>query len=271
MAIFSLVFSGGTTNQDPELSLGGPPSSFPVPMGLSNNLFPDFTGRDVALASTDYRCVYIFNDSDDTLLGVTVWVSEQFDDGADADLGFSEADEEQQFSVQGDITGGTFTLTVEEMTTDAIAWHPDMPTTAVNIKDALRQLDGLGDVVCETTGTNIFKVTFTGGAGLRRRGLISANIAGLTYPETDDPPVSSVIVLTPGSPINTVAPLIDSASTLPPGVTFSLPIESSPKTIGDLAPGEGFPIWVRRQVTIDSQPTATDGLKIKVSGDRLLT
>lgn len=271
MAIFSLVLSGGTTNQDPLASLGGPPSTYPVELGVSNNLFPDFTGRDVALSATDYRCLYVFNDSDETLLGVSLWISEQFDDGADIDLGFTEADEVQQFSVQGTITGGTFTLTLGSTTTDAIDWESDNDDTASNMQDAINGIEGFEDVEVEATSVNVFRITFAGSSAKRKQDTTGFDVSALEYPDTEEPPVGSMIVITSGAPINTVAPLIDADTTLPPGVVFEVPTESQPKEIGDLAPAEGFPVWVRRQVSSDSQPTATDGFKIKVSGDRLLT
>lgn len=271
MAVFSLVLSGGTTNQDPALSLGGPPSGYPVEQGVLNNLFPDFTGRDVETSVTDHRCVYAFNDSDDTLLGVSVWIADQSQDGAEVFLGFTENDEVQQLSIQGDIEGGTLSLTVESNPLEDIEWGETPEETASNIQDAINAVAGFEDVTVEATAVNVFRVTFAGNTGSRVRQAITMDISGLEYPETDDPPVGAVIVVTQGGPINSVAPLSDSATSTPPNVSFSLPTESTPKVFGDLAPGEGFPFWIRRQVTPDSEPVASDGVTIRVSGDLLLS
>ena len=59
-----LRLSGGATNSDPLLSIGGAMSSTPV--GL--NLFDNVSTGEAATGDTEYRCVYLLNQSDDLLV-----------------------------------------------------------------------------------------------------------------------------------------------------------------------------------------------------------
>jgi len=57
--------SGGTTNTDPDASLGGAMSTAVgglITSGAANNLFDDVTGDESAAGDTEYRCFYVTND-----------------------------------------------------------------------------------------------------------------------------------------------------------------------------------------------------------------
>ena len=69
MTVVPKVFlSGGATNSDPSLSIGGAKSSVQVSASKLNNLFDDVSGDEAAAGRIDYRMVYVQND------GATDWV-----------------------------------------------------------------------------------------------------------------------------------------------------------------------------------------------------
>lgn len=70
----SFVYSGGNANNDPNQSLGGDSSPFPI-LDAINNLFDDVQQTEVSFGTTDYRAFYIFNDhSESSILDAKVWV-----------------------------------------------------------------------------------------------------------------------------------------------------------------------------------------------------
>ncbi len=68
----SLVYSGSSTNNDPNLSLGGASSSFRVSSDVINNLFDDVQPEESLEGHEDYRCLYMFNDSEETAYNITI-------------------------------------------------------------------------------------------------------------------------------------------------------------------------------------------------------
>jgi hypothetical protein len=71
--------SGGASNSDPALSLGGLRSSTAITSDQLNNLFDDVTGDEAATGQTEYRCVYYRNEDADAggAVDPTAWISEQ--------------------------------------------------------------------------------------------------------------------------------------------------------------------------------------------------
>lgn len=263
-----LVFqlSGGVTNTDPSSSIGGPASANPVLPDTLNALFDDVTGTEVLAGQIDYRCIYVFNDGAPALADVTCWIDYEYPDGADTAIGVPVVNEVQVVSFTGDPTGGTFTLAIDDQATDAITWNPSNLVTAGSIQTALNDIEnGEGAVVTVGDTANSFVVTFEGVNRHRRVPTMSTDGSGLLY--TGDPPEISVAETTLGYPINAVASLSDSTVTTPVGVTFSVPTLDSPADIGWLRSGEGFPVWVRRTALSEAEPTAEDGVVLKVAGD----
>src|SRR6185437_896903 len=120
MADISFVLSGGVTNQDPDNSFGGPPSPTPIISGLENNLFADVTGAEVSDGLTDYRCIYLFNESNsDDFADFSVWINSQVAGGSDVYLGVILANEIQQLTFVN-TAGGNFTLELEGNVTPSI-------------------------------------------------------------------------------------------------------------------------------------------------------
>jgi len=68
--------SGGASESDPNLSLGGVVSSVEVVDASDNNLFADVSGDDASAGATHYRLIYVFNNHGSlTLQGAKVWIS----------------------------------------------------------------------------------------------------------------------------------------------------------------------------------------------------
>ena len=57
----SIVLSGGSSNSNPNLSLGGSPSSTPITNNSINNLFDDISAAQLDAGRIDYRCFYKIN------------------------------------------------------------------------------------------------------------------------------------------------------------------------------------------------------------------
>lgn len=68
--------SGGASNSDPALSVGGAISSTEVSATALNNVWPDITAEDMSDGFLDYRCIYVKNTSAETLSDAVIWISE---------------------------------------------------------------------------------------------------------------------------------------------------------------------------------------------------
>jgi len=72
-----LYLSGGATNADPSLSIGGAMSSIPVSASKLNNLFDDISGDEAAAGRVDYRMVYCENGGDIDWIDPVAWLGYQ--------------------------------------------------------------------------------------------------------------------------------------------------------------------------------------------------
>jgi hypothetical protein len=78
--------SGGSSNTDPNASLGGVRSSTQVVDNTSDNLFDDVTGAEHTAGRVDYRCIYVRNaHATLTLTAAVVWIASDTT-GADSDI-----------------------------------------------------------------------------------------------------------------------------------------------------------------------------------------
>ena len=66
--------SGGAGNSDPDAALGGIISSTAVVDDTLNNLFDDVTGTEHIAGNTNYRCIYVKNDSAETASNVRIYI-----------------------------------------------------------------------------------------------------------------------------------------------------------------------------------------------------
>lgn len=81
--------SGGSSNNNPNSSLGGAISNYLV-TGLLNNIFSDVTSDEASEGKVDYRCVYVKNaNSSDSLYDAFVFISSQITGGSYVEIGIS--------------------------------------------------------------------------------------------------------------------------------------------------------------------------------------
>lgn len=65
--------SGGASNADPLLSIGGAKSSFDA-----SNYFDDVTSAEAVAGDVEYRCIYVHNNHGTlTMLGTKIWIQTQ--------------------------------------------------------------------------------------------------------------------------------------------------------------------------------------------------
>jgi len=86
--------------------------------------------------------------------------------------------------------------------------------------------------------------------------------------QTQTPSADTAIALALGGEgLNGTAETVANENTAPVGETFSAPSSfAGGLTIGDLAPGDSYPVWVRRTVNA-AAAVASDSFTLRVQGD----
>lgn len=80
--------SGGTSNTDPNDSLGGAKSSTEITDDTLNNLFDDVSGAESNNGDTEYRCFYVHNGHASlTLLSAKIWIDTNTPAGDSVEIG----------------------------------------------------------------------------------------------------------------------------------------------------------------------------------------
>ena len=92
----------------------------------------------------------------------------------------ASVDAQQDLTVTGGPTGGTFKLTFDAQETAAIAWSSTPATLAVNIATALNALSNLGGVGVEAVSATLYRVTFAGVDGATDQNLLVRSNNSLT-------------------------------------------------------------------------------------------
>jgi hypothetical protein len=267
----NMVLSGGTSNIDSNESLGGEPSSQPI---NSETLFSNISKEDANAGYTDYRCIYIFNESGiDDLKKTGVQITAKEEAGASVTLGINYKTDIQEMTIRGEVTGGNFTISCPGthpsgplFLIQTIQYDADIDIWAINLQTALRSCTAYGYNTIEVTGVStsnsyIFTINFVGNGDNRFYDLIDIQDNNLT----GSSPSITIRKKQNGSPINAIAPLVPSMEAAPSGVQFtSTTGESVP--IGRLFPDDGFPLWVKRVVTEGSDSVAGDGFTMRLTG-----
>ena len=261
-----IVLTGGSSNNNPDLSIGGNPSNVPVGTSL-NNLFDDVSEVDANAGLTDYRCIYIFNNnSTDSMYNFKVYIESETAGGGGVELGLEEVHEFQKTIISGPVTGGYFSVSYtppgsDEYTVD-VDYDPDPATWASNFETAISSIPTLDCTI--TVGgqfeNRIFNITF---ADYRSHDLLGIDTSNLTGTGID----SSVSKSISGAPVNSIPSSLDVATTAPTGVTFLYADATDPFVIGTLLPEEGFPLWVKRFVVAGTEAIASDGFKLRIRTD----
>lgn len=270
----SVVLSGGTTNINPNNSLGGDPSSSPVVNNILNNLFDDVSSKETDDGHEDYRCIYFFNDGDTPVFLVNLWIISEVAGGSTIEVGIEQVDEIQRITLDNaTVTGGSYTLSFDgvEFTSNFNADLGLWATTLQNtlnalLKDGEKRLSGVVVNAQPVSPTRlIFDVTFKGSDGGNNQPkfiLVSDDLV----PATVD-----IFISTPqeGSPVNTIAPEIGLETTPPGGVGFFAPTEASPIAIPRMDSEDGFPLWVKRVTTAGIDPQDNDGVTLRFAAETL--
>jgi hypothetical protein len=275
-ADISMVLSGGTVNLNVNDSIGGEPSSSPVTDGNLNNLFSDVTSEQTAAGYEDYRCVYLFNDGETPVYEVELWIDEDFDGGAEVELGVTNRNESQRITISGGVvTGGTFTLSYRSESF-VVTYDPNLAVWAASLQEGLDELeDDEGELFFDSvtvtaqnggSGTVIFDIAF---AGLdAKRNLDKLLLVSNALVSVDS---ITIFISAPseGSPINTVAPEINVETTPPGGVVFFAATRQTPITLPILKPEDGFPLWIKRTVVAQTEAKEMDGFRLSFRSESL--
>ncbi|MDD5728510.1 MAG: hypothetical protein PHV59_08110 [Victivallales bacterium] len=116
--------SGGAVNSDPNAALGGAKSSVEVVNDTLNNLFDDVSGDEHTAGDTEYRCIFVKNNSAETAYNVKIWIES------------NTTSAEDTFNIGLDLSGPSDTA-------DTIANEGTAPDPAVTFSAAANQAAGL--------------------------------------------------------------------------------------------------------------------------------
>ncbi len=268
---FSLVLSGGSSNSDVNLSLGGSPSNKPVNNNALNNLFDNVSGNESDEGLVDYRCLYLFNDGNVPVYNVQLWV-ENYNSGTNMQIGFVNRNEIQRITISSDVSGGNLNLILSN-TLVSIPYNTDIGQFATAIQTAIRDIGGYSSAtVSSSLSTNlylIFDITFSDIDGSRTIDLIqidNGNVAGGLTPSQVSVTNTSLVS---GAPINIISGSIENETTPPGGVTFFPSTSIEPAMIPKLNPSDGFPFWIKRTILPDSIAAENDGFKLRIAAQTL--
>ena len=263
----SFTFSGGTTNSDPDKSLGGDPSVQPI---VGKRLFDDVQEAETQSGVTDYRCLYVHNDNNtDTLYNAQILVAYTVPGAVSVELGFDFENERQNITVTNAtlLTGGSMTLTYSDVSNQydaVIAFDASLSTWAANIQAALQAIPHLTDVTISASygGSDaIFEVDFVGSAANRYHEVIVLKIGGNNLLPVSTANIS-IVKSVNGGPINRVADEIDVETTTPTNIVFT----SLPTIVGDIRPLDSVPVWVKRLVPPNTPAIENDGFTLRLKG-----
>jgi hypothetical protein len=247
-----VVYSGGSTNTNPNLSLGGNPSGYPV-LGYMNNLFANISETERANGKIDYRCVYIVNNNSvDTFYDIVATVSYQIPGGSDARIGVQKFTDIQTVTIAPP-GPGVYQLSYLATLINV----PDQ--TAASLQAVLNTTIATGAVVTADFSGYILTINFLGADNTRYFSLLSSNTIGVTTNKVQN-----------GGPIVRIADAIPNETTPPGGITFGYNTSSDTSTsatIVGLRHGEFFPIWVQRSTPPGITQQDDDGFTLRLTGN----
>src|SRR5581483_6236752 len=213
----SFHLSGGLNNTDPSQSLGGAISRQQIDSN-TNNLFDDVKFATASNGGTDYRCLYIVNNSkSEKLADASVYIKKSLT-GAQIVVGVQNVNEVQALIVQGTpVVGAKFQLYYlaqkgRSFLTREIVWVEDINVMAQRVAAVLNSLGIVKGIQCSATdngnGTD-FLITFTDGR--------AQTLLGIADPVGVNATIQRIVS---GGPINAPAPAIGIANNPPSGVNF---------------------------------------------------
>jgi hypothetical protein len=263
-AFLKLYYSGGGANNDPLKSLGGNISNFII-KSSKNNIFENVSGDIYEEGLTDYRCVYVKNNSLNRIFYL-YFALDDFFLGSIQNLGFNFVNEVQTVTVlNGPFVNGQTLVFSYEGKNFTVVYDTNFAQWLLNFNSAIKQVASLEDVVVtgNSNGSNaIFEITFEGTAGYKNHPLIV--LVGYNLSPT---PSVSILKSISGSPINSIAEKIAATTNEPNNITFYDATVNSPVYLPILNPGDFLPIWLRRIVYPNTIAVENDGCKLIISGN----
>jgi hypothetical protein len=232
-----------------------------------NNLFDDIQPEESSEGHEDYRCLYFFNDGEASIFQVEVYIEEEYEGGANVEIGIESRDEIQRMTITNLPSGGNLRLDYDghEFVTN---YNSELSVWAGELQSELRSLDKLQDVtvIAQSAGDSlIFDINFVNNDVKRNHPVIEVVANDLTPASVE----ASIATTSQGSPVNTIAAEIDLETTPPGSVGFYVPSETSPITIPKLLPSDGFPLWVKRVCTAGVDPKERDGFRLRFAAQTL--
>ena len=261
--------SGGGSNCNPLNDLGGACSTCELVDGI-NTLFSDLSPKASRSGGIDYRCFYVKNTHpNESLRNAKFYVDWERKSGSFVDVGVKRINEVQTIHVQG-LTppneNNFFTLHLDGYTNWTIPYSANITEWQGMFQVAIRSVDGLQNVLVQIAGSIgfptdiVFTITFTGHARNHKLNLMTVVDNSL------DNQTITVTEVKDGSPINVVACTTSSIIVKPSCVDFDYPLRGSPIELGDLLPGEQFPVWVRRTTPEGTRVHIKDKIRFNVDG-----
>jgi hypothetical protein len=254
------VFSGGQGNYDPFNSLGGNPSVIEV-SEVSQGLFNSLSDEQLKSGITDYRCFYVFNQSDtDTLYDFSVYI--QNTSIVSCYVGLNKKNDSQKITLSGSPTSGNLVLDYDgDQFTVEFSSNPQQ--LALNFQQQLVDI-GLSGVVVTVeakTGYYNINISFEGDSGFKYHPLISLVTNNLS-------PATSFFItkIQDGSPINMIVPNTQNVLETPENINFELVSPSNPISLATLKPNEGLPVWMKRVVEAGTNKNDSLSFEFKIKG-----
>ena len=254
------VFSGGQGNYDPFQSIGGDPSVIEI-SEITQGLFNSLTDEQLKSGITDYRCFYIFNQSDtDALYDFYVYVENT--SVVPCYIGLNKQNDVQKITLSGATTSGNILLNYNgEVFTVEFSSNPAQ--LALNFQQQLIDLGLLGVVVTAEAYTGYYNVniSFEGDSGFKYHPLISL-VSNNLIPSTE----FFINKVQEGGPINVVLPKTQNVITTPENIGFNLATPTDPIILTSLQPSEGLPIWLKRVVPAGTAKGDVLSFQFKIKG-----
>jgi hypothetical protein len=267
----SLNLSGGTNNSNPNLSLGGDPSIYPVGTNLAN-LFSNITPLDALTGYQDYRCFYVFNNNDTySLYDINIYFDTELDYPLQLSLGLYLASDLQKLTISGNVQSGYIVVRYGDTSysyTGNVNWGTGYQDFRTNLENALNSTGGLTGVVVtvvQTGATNIFNIAFQGYDANKYQPTLFVVTSTLVTASASIPTINVAKIIN-GSPINTIPDAITDSTTAPNAVVFYNTSATNKKLVGTLAPYDGLPVWVKRTVPVNADPSSVSGATFKLKG-----
>lgn len=272
---FKFYYSGGQSNFNGYLSLGGPMSTHEM---VKKNLFTDIDYQESVNGRIDYRCIYLVNNSDTEYLGNSSIQIEPLNSNlSSVSIGANYSNDKQILSI-GDFlyfvtyendflvthlneyillqsypTSGTLKIKFENHITNSINWNNNYLIFSQNIKDALLDLGLFESVSVKRNNYNQYEIILGENTQYSLLEIYENNLS----------PVCDLIIEKDqhGQPKNSTAQKIITSTSSPSNVQFSDSL-----FLGNISPKDKFPIWLKREVLSPVSEDTTDGFNFKILG-----